>query len=1425
MSALGFLKQKLTQGLSDVENWGGDAVNDVSSAVGSLFGTDSSPTNGNGVRPVNIAQTTGSLLTAPNQPLSNLGPNGSQDPSQPITGTPNTNVVNNSTKMNEPISMNNVKPTQSTPGLADYISPKIVGNNNVTPNDLANGNLVRQQQAAIAATNNTKQTHASVMHDLTHNVLTDAGGGAVKFIPQLAENYSNTFANLGRKAAGAPDATIQQNMGGNVVTNDVLKASGATGQNRQLASDILQTGIAGASGLVGNAVEPLITGGAAVLAPDAASELINAARLGLTGVTNGLDTAIRYGTNAGVAGVVNSGLGAAGEAGQPGAKPLDVAKAGAEGFGTGLAFGAGGTAAGDLVKTLLNKNAASSVEDLMGNKTETPPPKEVASAADIKNGFRNPDAERAAIDAYGETGDMSKAVDAYEKVTGKHDVNSLSSTATALREAKMLAPEDEVSPLGINALPVDREKSVPTLPTKENGLRKVTSLENRANHLGPEGREFVQRATNVRNESRMLYSKMKRMTPTFYDLNKEDQEKAFDVKEGNATSDDPKINKAVSELKQSTPLIKSAIDQSGLDSGNQGPSYMPHIFEDGHFDNKKNMASAVQHLVDTEQAPNEAAAVQMLNRYMANKGPQRFGNVERSRDINLPGYMKNEEALNRYYQGTSRRIAEAHQFGANNERIAGLVSRALKNGHNGEELQDIFDKYYNPDRTPKNAITKASSGARRILNVLQLQKAFISHLPQGFANQGSKAGFIKYAKAVGERVFKSSDRKFLDEAGFNAEKDEKASGVGRVTAPLLRQVRQFHREVAGIGGRDLAQGLADRGDEKGLRQWGVTGTLEKGEDGKITLDSNQLVQAAHAMSDRTIFADDPLQSPAWTQKELGKYVGQYRTAYTFKQAGFINNLFKDAGKGNVAPLLRYLTIGAPVSGAIVVAGKDAVTGKREKSVSQAATDIFTNSGAGAVGGGAGDDAVNNIKYDYNKDQTAQNIAGTIAPAAGTLVETGQNVDNALRGNTKPLIKQGLQYVPGGSYISNKVFPTKTTTPQQQAFNKAYSQAVQDAEKGLTPSFSKSADPAAIAKNARLRSEFAQYLARNHTDDGKSMQLSPHESMAQSGTLAADPDLLAIVQKFNKSLPDHSPEWDMSTNDLKTYEQYESEANGEKSRTVLEQQNPWLATTFSNIQEWETKQVDSGTSVKPPDFVAYPTISGNQQDLMNQVTQITAIPTANRTADQVQQLKTLESNPDLQGAYALLDNYTNAERQAKGFSPIPYPAQLTPAQEALYNQYNALPSKTGARSQFIQNNQAAWSGIENVLAQSSLFNVESQGAIAYEGGQANTQSLLGDISNLGKYDIASTSNGNGSTSYQLNPDAAYAQNSASSSSSSYKPLVALPKRPKAHIQKAAFIRRVSVKRPKIKKTNRVQVRSKGQLKPAHIGHPSGPLKIG
>ena len=177
--------------------------------------------------------------------------------------------------------------------------------------------------------------------------------------------------------------------------------------------------------------------------------------------------------------------------------------------------------------------------------------------------------------------------------------------------------------------------------------------------------------------------------------------------------------------------------------------------------------------------------------------------------------------------------------------------------------------------------------------------------------------------------------------------------------------------------------------------------------------------------------------------------------------------------------------------------------------------------------------------------------------------------------------------------------------------------------------------------------------------------------------------------------------------------------------------------------------------------------------MTQATQLASILPADRTPEQETQLKNIENNPDLQAAYSSLDNYTNAQRVARGAPPLKLAPNASPAVQAGINAYDALPpsksagntdsATNGLRSAWILAHPALYAQMSNYYASSDMATIASQGAKDELQGNAPSQSLLGAIKSAGTNDIASSKNANGTTSYSVNPAEAYAQSGSSGSS--------------------------------------------------------------
>lgn len=397
-------------------------------------------------------------------------------------------------------------------------------------------------------------------------------------------------------------------------------------------------------------------------------------------------------------------------------------------------------------------------------------------------------------------------------------------------------------------------------------------------------------------------------------------------------------------------------------------------------------------------------------------------------------------------------------------------------------------------------------------------------------------------------------------------------------------------------------------------------------------------------------------------------------------------------------------------------------------------------------------------------------------AANSFTPIGiQNFTNLTDAPNNPDLLQGMAQQFGGRLKTNPNDPNyKATQEYYDAVNK-----VQD-------SLSAPEDQGTLAA-------VTNYLTSYKNSAGKTEFKAPAETMARWQSLVGDPKALESIQKVQTSGKDPDPAWQlpsngnggtyigkngkpMKTSKLQVYAMYESMVNGDANRTQLEQLNPWINKVFTNEQTWFNKLTTKGQAVPysgplpgglTKKDLLYPNLSSAQNRMMSQVTQLSSIPAAKRTTLQMKQLSNLENNSQLHNAYNALDTYSNNMRVAKGYSPLKYAPSEPPAVTEGIAAYDALPEGTGARSAWIAAHPDLYTQMSNYYAASDQATIDKGAALAELQGEKPTSSLLGAEYDAGKYDVAKTTNSNGTSTYSVNPALAYSQSSGGSGGSYYE----------------------------------------------------------
>lgn len=570
------------------------------------------------------------------------------------------------------------------------------------------------------------------------------------------------------------------------------------------------------------------------------------------------------------------------------------------------------------------------------------------------------------------------------------------------RLAGMPSPTKEIpkSPVGVGQLPSMRE--VPEinrlLSNKVNVIRKIG---------GTDANNLADRIQSVDADKRAMRADWMSRIPTVQKLNHSETANFFDAVEKKAAPANPKVAQAVKEWNKITPEVHQAGVKEGLLIGTQ-KNYVPHSYDFKSIKGGKYDA-AIQHLMDTNQVDHNVATELFKNMAdEAGRSSNRFGNFENARLTDMPGYAKSKDALYQYLEGAAKRTAEARHFGTDNAVASKLLDNIRINGGDNETAGKALENYMRSADKGRGAGTLRT--ARGAFGVARLGKASISHLGQT-SNTVVDTGVARTA-ASWVKALDKGNRDFVAKTGvinpqeLHSYQDQLTSVKGiasKLTAPGLTQTMKANRTVTAIAYRDYAKSLAAKGNVTELQKLGVKGTIGK------TLTDDQLIQAARGGVDRAMFSGSRATTPIGAETPIGKTIGQYRTAYSYKQTGFMyDRVIKEAGKGNLKPLARFLAVSAPIA-AGTIAVKQKLSGTKEGPGGKALDTLA------ALGGIPGEAALQLARY--GKKDLTKTVASTVAPLAGEAVDIGERTTQALQGKPQQLERYGLGLLP---FVGNRV---------------------------------------------------------------------------------------------------------------------------------------------------------------------------------------------------------------------------------------------------------------------------------------------------------------------------------------------------------------------------------------------------------------------
>lgn len=565
--------------------------------------------------------------------------------------------------------------------------------------------------------------------------------------------------------------------------------------------------------------------------------------------------------------------------------------------------------------------------------------------------------------------------------------------------------------------------------------RSVRSIKGVLKQYGETGKDAVKRLENARNNKEISTQAFLDKTKAVWDLDDSETIQFFQALKKLSKGEQPnmsdRVAKAVQEWSDNIPSVRERAVAAGIDVGDQGKFYAPQTHSNLKGDDE---IKFINQMIAEGKATDIADARTKLQ-FMKNDNYKPFGSLEKSREVDMPGYDMTRKALSDYVARAHDTISTAEQFGPKGEGKMEILARLQQEGYNSSQInkaEEYLDKALKLKQYDQTA-TRASSAVRQANAFMTLGTAGVSNAGQ-VTNTMTVAGIGRTLKNMAKVMSSKTSRAQADSMGVtldHAISTIESQQVGtqnrilrNIASPLFREVERFNRRYTALVGEDFGNHLLKKGEfgARKLKELGVSGEIGE----KLTPD--QIKQLSRGLVATTQFKVDPMDLPAWTDSPMGKVVSQYKP-FIYKQTEFMyNQVIKEAGKGNFAPLLRFLAVGVPIGlGGQKI--KDVVKGRdsfKDEEGNDKSTAALVDKGISSVGGYGMADNARFLVSQAGSERLPQYVASSFGgPTAGNIAETAINVSKGAGKNKdwQPLGRQVLSKIPTvGPKVANTVLP-------------------------------------------------------------------------------------------------------------------------------------------------------------------------------------------------------------------------------------------------------------------------------------------------------------------------------------------------------------------------------------------------------------------
>lgn len=519
-------------------------------------------------------------------------------------------------------------------------------------------------------------------------------------------------------------------------------------------------------------------------------------------------------------------------------------------------------------------------------------------------------------------------------------------------------------------------------------------------------------------------------------LNKDEQTNLARVMKGSERPINDKVTAAAKESKKVLDTAYFRAKNSGVPVKAYRQNYFPQILNPKIYqDGSKQSDAAIRHLVITKQAKNDADAIGLLRKYKQSKKMGPYGNLSKSRSLDLPGYAENTAALHQYLDKTYATIAHTKVMGKDDKVLNKVLADVKKSGGDYDQAVKSYRQASGIDRGSQRG-ERVSRAATNFQGSTKLGLSALGNITQQ-ANNAIVGGVGRTGKNLFTQGTKAN-RAFLADTGV---KDEQVAhealfgeqGVSRfrnVTAPGFEKVEKGNRGTSGLVGRDMAQALAKKagaGDKKAAdrlaNEFGINSYTKNG------LNKADQIKAARNFVERTQFRTGPQDLPGWASTPTGRVVSQFKR-YPYKQTQFLKReVYDQAKKGNFAPLVRATAVGAPIG-----IGEQALADKLRGS--SFTDETLPEKSLNIAGDATGANLLVSLAQGlYPNSADANSYASKVVKTLGgpTISDAVKGVQagfDATKGKMTNAERLALSHIPiVGTPASNRLLPYQTSTPK------------------------------------------------------------------------------------------------------------------------------------------------------------------------------------------------------------------------------------------------------------------------------------------------------------------------------------------------------------------------------------------------------------